>query len=208
MKWVALSWLLRLTTGVGDASHAEYPSAAVEVHAGIPGLDDPDYLAAAFHVHPASAAQVSYSGFVDEVKAGHLDEVRITETKLVGTYKKDCSKLSSPPTIGRKSPPIAFRAMDSGPLVQVLEAQHVNFSGTIPSGNIWTGVLISWGPMLLLFVIYFMAMRRMQKGGGAAQLRPQPREDPRRIGDVWIPSSAMWLVWKRPRESCGRLSIS
>ena len=56
--------------------------------------------------------------------------------------------------------------LDTGPLVQDLEAQHAKFSGSIPSGNLWTGVLISWGPLLLLFVIYFVAMQRMQKGGG------------------------------------------
>ena len=42
----------------------------------------------------------------------------------------------------------------------------MKFSGTIPSGDMWTGVLISWGPLLLLFVIYFVAMRKMQQGGG------------------------------------------
>jgi cell division protease FtsH len=115
---------------------------------------------------PAAPRELSYSDFVNEVKAAHLEDVRITETKLIGTYKKDVLKTLKPPT---KNPQITcdrIPGLDSGPLVQDLEAQHVKFSGAIPSGNIWTGVLISWLPLLLLFVIYFVAMRKMQKGGG------------------------------------------
>ncbi len=115
---------------------------------------------------PPQPRELSYSDFLNEVKAGHLDEVHITETKLIGTYKKDVLKTLKPPT---KNPQIQcdrIPGLDSAPLVQDLEAQHVKFSGTIPSGDIWTGVLISWGPLLLLFVIYFVAMRKMQKGGG------------------------------------------
>ncbi len=115
---------------------------------------------------PAQPRELSYSDFVNEVKAGHLEDVRITQTKLIGTYNKDVLKTLKPPT---KNPQITcdrIPGLDSGPLVQDLEAQHVKFSGTIPSGDIWTGVLISWGPLLLLFVIYFVAMRKMQQGGG------------------------------------------
>jgi cell division protease FtsH len=115
---------------------------------------------------PPQPRELSYSDFLNEVKAGHLQDVRITETKLVGTYKQDVLKTLKPPT---KNPQIAcdrIPGLDSGPLVQELEAQHVKFSGAIPSGNLWLGALISWGPLLLLFVIYGVAMRKMQKGGG------------------------------------------
>jgi cell division protease FtsH len=115
---------------------------------------------------PPQPRELSYSDFLNEVKAGHLDDVRITEEKLVGTYKKDYLKTLKPPA---KTPQITcdrIPGLDTGPLVQDLEAQHVKFSGTIPSSNLWLGFLISWGPLLLLFVIYFVAMRRMQKGGG------------------------------------------
>jgi cell division protease FtsH len=115
---------------------------------------------------PPQPRELSYSDFLNEVKAGHLQDVRITENKLVGTYKQDVLKTLKPST---KNPQIAcdrIPGLDSGPLVQELEAQHVKFSGTIPSGNLWLGALISWGPLLLLFVIYGVAMRKMQKGGG------------------------------------------
>ena len=115
---------------------------------------------------PREARAVSYSDFLNEVKAGHLDTARITETKLVGTYKKDYLKTLKPPANNPEITCDRIPGLDAGMLVQALEAQHVKYSGTTPSGNLWTGVLISWGPLLLLFVIYGVAMRKMQKGGG------------------------------------------
>ncbi len=115
---------------------------------------------------PPQPRELSYSDFLNEVKAGHLDDVHITESKLTGAYKKDYLKTLKPPA---KNPQITcdrIPGLDTGPLVQELETQHVKFSGSIPSSNIWTGLLISWFPLLLLFVIYGVAMRKMQKGGG------------------------------------------
>ena len=114
---------------------------------------------------PPQPREMSYSDFLNEVKAGHLEDVRITENKLVGTYKKDYLKTLKPPANTPRITADRIPGMDTGPLVQQLEMQHVKVSGSIPSGNLWTGVLISWGPLLLLFIIYGVAMRRMQKGG-------------------------------------------
>jgi len=114
---------------------------------------------------PPQPAEVSYSDFLADVKAGQFDNVRITERRLIGTLKKDLLK-------GKKPPPnpqvqcTRIPGLDAGPLVQQLETQNVKFSGTIPQPSWFTDILISWGPLLLLFVIYAVAMRRMQKGGG------------------------------------------
>jgi cell division protease FtsH len=116
---------------------------------------------------PPQPHVVSYSEFLSEVNAGHLDDVRITENKLAGTYKPAYLKTLKPPANKVKQVTCdRIPGLDAGTLVQALQAQHVKFSGTIPSGNLWFGFLISWGPLLLLFVIYWVAMRRMQKGGG------------------------------------------
>jgi cell division protease FtsH len=115
---------------------------------------------------PPQPRMMSYSDFLNEVKAGHLDDVRITENKLVGTYKKDYLKSLKPPANNPQITCDRIPGLDAGQLVQALDAQHVKYSGTIPSNNVWLGFLISWGPLLLLFVIYAVAMRKMQKGGG------------------------------------------
>ncbi len=113
---------------------------------------------------PPQPRELSYSDFLNEVKAGHLEDVRVTERQLIGTLNKEALK-------GKKgeSPQIRctrIPGLDAGPLVQVLEAHKVKYSGTIPSESGWMEILISWGPLLLLFIIYGVAMRRMQAGGG------------------------------------------
>ncbi|HTX38220.1 MAG TPA: ATP-dependent zinc metalloprotease FtsH [Bryobacteraceae bacterium] len=114
---------------------------------------------------PPQPQQVSYSDFVADLKAGQFEDVRITETQLIGTVKKDLLK-------GKKGPqnPLVecsrIPGLSATPVVQELEAQKVKFSGTIPQTSWLTDLLISWGPLLLLFVIYAVAMRRMQRGGG------------------------------------------
>lgn len=116
---------------------------------------------------PVPPRQVSYSDFMDEVKAGHLEQVHITEQHLLGTLKKDQLKQTN-----KKTPPnpliecSRIPGLSAAPLVQELEAEHLNFSGTISEPSIWGTLLISWGPILLLIVIYFIAMRRMQQRGG------------------------------------------
>ena len=114
---------------------------------------------------PPQPKELSYSDFLGEVKAGHLQDVRITERQLIGTLKKDVVKNQKGPQ-NLQIQCTRIPGLDAGPLVQELQAQGVKFSGTIPTESWWTGFLISWGPLLLLFVIYWVAMSRMQKGGG------------------------------------------
>jgi cell division protease FtsH len=116
-------------------------------------------------VSPAQPREMSYSDFLAELKAGHLEDVRITERQLVGTLKKEAVKDKKNPQ-NTQIQCTRIPGLDAGPMVQELEAQKVKFSGTIPAPSWWTGLLIDWGPLLLLFVIYFVAMRKMQKGGG------------------------------------------
>ena len=115
---------------------------------------------------PSHPREVSYSDFLNEVKAGHLEDVRITERQLVGTLNKGALKTSD-----KKAPPNPriecerIPGLDAGSLVAELEAQKVKFSGKIPSPSVFSSLLVMWGPLLLLFIIYVVAMRRMQKGG-------------------------------------------
>jgi cell division protease FtsH len=114
---------------------------------------------------PPAPHELSYSDFLSEVKAGHLDRVRITERRLVGTLKSDQLKGKKGPV----NPQIAcsrIPGLDAGPLVQELEAQHVKFSGNIPGPSFWMEFLVSWGPLFLLFLLYAGAMWKMQQKGG------------------------------------------
>ena len=131
------------------------------------------FISALWFLHtsmtPPQPREVSYDEFMSELKAGHLVDVSITERQLVGDLKKDLLKNKKPP----ENPQIEcsrIPGLEAGPLVQELEALKVKFSGSIPAPSWWAGLLISWGPMLLLFGIYFVAMWRMQKGGGPLSL--------------------------------------
>lgn len=111
---------------------------------------------------PSQPREVSYSDFLGEVKAGHVADVRITERQLVGTLKKQ-SKGNAPAKVIRCT---RIPGLDIAPVVRELETQKIGISGTIPAPSWWTGLLISWGPLLFLVVLYWVAMRRMQAGGG------------------------------------------
>ncbi len=114
---------------------------------------------------PPKVKEVSYSDFLNEVKAGHLEEVQVTERQLIGKLKKENQK-NNKAAVNSQIQCTRIPGLDAGPLVQELEAQKVKFSGNIPAASWWTEILISWGPLLLLLVIYGVAMRRMQQGGG------------------------------------------
>ena len=116
--------------------------------------------------NPAQPKEMSYSDFLAEISAGHLDEVRITGRQLIGTLKKDQLKGNGKTPVNPEIACTRIPGLDAGPVVQALETQHVRFSGVIESPSWWTGLLISWGPMLLLFLIYGYAMWRMQQKGG------------------------------------------
>jgi cell division protease FtsH len=110
--------------------------------------------------------EMSYSDFLEQIKLGHLQEVQIGERQLVGVLKPEETKGKKGSAANSHIVCTRIPGLDTAPLVQELAAQHVKYSGKIPAPSWWTGLLIGWGPLLLLFGIYFYAMRRMQKGGG------------------------------------------
>jgi cell division protease FtsH len=111
----------------------------------------------------ASPRQISYSQFLAEVSAGHLKEVHITETKLSGQLKPDYvkkSKIANPQIQCSRIP-----GLDAGPLVQLLESQHVQYSGTVPTPSWWMEALLFFGPLLLIFIVLGVVAWRMQRRG-------------------------------------------
>ena len=105
--------------------------------------------------------QVSYSEFLAEVRAGHVDKVRIDQTSLTATLKKEDIKKDQPPQILAERLP----GIDETSLLQDLEAQNVTFSGHVEQAGWWASIL-SWViPLLFLVLIYGYGMRRMAGGG-------------------------------------------
>ncbi len=106
---------------------------------------------------------VSYSEFLNEIRAGHLSDVQITERELIGTLKGDPSKPQAhPPTIKATRLP----GVDESELPKELEAHPVKFGGRIEQGS-WFWNMLAWlFPLLFILVIYGIGMRRLAQGAG------------------------------------------
>src|SRR5579884_1055481 len=93
---------------------------------------------------PGTAA-VSYSDFVKEIRADHLQRVVITPTQLVGIRKPDQVK-------GRNVPPaiVATRLpdVDHTELLRELEEHHITIAGEMNSGAGIGTWLMAWLPFV------------------------------------------------------------
>src|SRR6478672_4663161 len=106
--------------------------------------------------------EIKFSEFVQYVKDGKVADVTFkADNLIVGTFKD-----ASPD--GRKF----FETVGDTENAKVFEILEKN--NIIPNYEraektpIWQQVLISWFPMLLLFVFFFLFMRQIQVGGGKA----------------------------------------
>jgi cell division protease FtsH len=109
--------------------------------------------------------EVPYSNFVNEIRADHLTEVRITDQELLGKLKPDAVKAE-----GGARMIVATRlpGIDDTVLLKDLEAHQVKFSGHIESNSWWTDILLWWVlPTLFFVAIYSYGMRRMAQSPGS-----------------------------------------
>ena len=109
--------------------------------------------------------EVSYSEFLNELRADHLTEVQITERELIGILKADPAHPKSRPelTITANRLP----GVDEATLLKELEAHPVKFAGHIESKP-WIWNLLGWlFPFLFIVFIYTIGMRRLTQGRGA-----------------------------------------
>ncbi len=121
------------------------------------------YLSTRFY-QGTGPKEVSYSEFLNEIRAGHLSDVQITERELIGVLKEESSK----PEQARKATIKATRlpGVDESELLKVLEAHPVKFGGRIEQGS-WFWNMLAWlFPLLFILLIYGIGMRRLAQGTG------------------------------------------
>lgn len=109
--------------------------------------------------------EVNFSEFNKAVTEGKVKEVTIKGDTLVGTYKEP-----QPPD-GKKYFETVIDAGRSGALDwnEYFGKYGVQFSYERNEKTpFWQQILISWFPMLLLFIVFFLFMRQIQIGGGKA----------------------------------------
>ena len=105
---------------------------------------------------------IKFSEFVGQVKEGKVADVTFkADNDIVGTYKDagpDGSKGFE--TVGDTENAKVFEILEKNNIIPNYERAEKT--------PIWQQVLISWFPMLLLFVFFFLFMRQIQVGGGKA----------------------------------------
>lgn len=103
-------------------------------------------------------AEIAYSDFMADAKAGNISEVTIQGQRLTGTSNAGGEKFQV--TIPNEEN-----------VVERLDGTNVRISAVEPEGEKISAfsVLLSWFPMLLLIGVWIFFMRQMQgKGGGGA----------------------------------------
>jgi len=121
------------------------------------------FLVKVFDPENRSRKEIGFSQFVQLVKEGKVEDVTFkADNLIVGSFKE-------PGPDGKKR---HFESIGDTSNSKVFEILQEN--GIIPNYEraektpIWQQVLISWFPMLLLFLFFFLFIRQMQVGGGKA----------------------------------------
>jgi cell division protease FtsH len=99
--------------------------------------------------------EIVFSDFMTRLKAGGVEEVTIKENHITGRLKD-----------GKKFKTYAPEYHD---LVNILESQNVKITAKPADQNPWYWHLFfSWGPFILLILVWIFFMRQMQAGGNRA----------------------------------------
>ncbi|MDY0004433.1 MAG: ATP-dependent zinc metalloprotease FtsH [Polyangia bacterium] len=112
---------------------------------------------------PSDAKKLQFSEFMADVneRPQTFEKVAIRGNEIKGKYKSDAGGDKS----GRK-----FRSYGllSPQLLERLDKNGVKYDVEEKEESIWPHLLISWLPMLVLFLIFFFVIRQLQAGGGKA----------------------------------------
>ncbi len=114
----------------------------------------------------SSSMEITYSDFLDLLEKGQVESVEIGSDQIDITLKSEA--LSD--YLGSSSADVTYYTgnPDDPNLVARLDQAGVSFSQEIPnttSSMIWS-LIISFAPLILIWVIFFFAMRRMSNNSG------------------------------------------
>ncbi|MDX8387161.1 MAG: ATP-dependent zinc metalloprotease FtsH [Ghiorsea sp.] len=105
---------------------------------------------------PMSKSQaLSYTGFIEKVDQGMVDEVVIQDKQATGHFRDGSGNLQR----------FELELPNDPTLVQRLIDHKVEVKASHREESIFLTILISWFPMLLLIGVWIFFMRQMQGGG-------------------------------------------
>ena len=100
--------------------------------------------------------EIKFSTFVRDVENGvRFEDVKIVGNRVKGKYQDGQRKFK---TYGLISPE----------LLEKMDQEQVDYQIDKEEESMWPSLLISWLPMLLLFVLFFVFLRQLQGGAGKA----------------------------------------
>ena len=109
-----------------------------------------------YNTSDETVQEVKFSTFVRDVENGvRFEEVKIVGNRVKGKYADGQRKFK---TYGLVSPE----------LLEKLDQEQVDYQIDKEEESMWPSLLISWLPMLLLFVLFFVFLRQLQGGAGKA----------------------------------------
>src|SRR3990167_583401 len=113
-----------------------------------------------FNTKPTLRKPITFSEFLNSVKADQVEEVTVQGEEYIGKYKEGVKDGSYFSTSGPAGSEKALELITAS-------AARVEFKKEAET-PIWQQLLFSWLPMILLFVFFFFFMRQIQIGGGKA----------------------------------------
>lgn len=114
-----------------------------------------------FQENPGSRKKITYSQFVEAVEKGQIQKVTLVEGKseINGYFKPEFDNGKKFYLVGNTGEPTFNLLREYGITPDYDKKEDQSLAMTF---------LISWGPMLLLFVIFYFFLRQIQAGGGKA----------------------------------------
>ncbi len=113
-----------------------------------------------FNGQKQKSVEIPFSTFVQELESKKIAEVTFKgEQGITGKYKPDFKEGRYFKTTGTTGAEAFKLVRDNGITPNYDEAEKT---------PLWQQILISWGPVILLFILFIVFMRNLQAGGGKA----------------------------------------
>jgi len=107
--------------------------------------------------------EIPYSEFKSLLREGRVTEVKIKSDTIVGKYIEDINT-------NRTSLFKTYRVLEDTKLVEELENKNVRFTAVGDRGSWVWSVLLNFGPVVLIFILWYLWTKQLQSGGKQAMM--------------------------------------
>jgi cell division protease FtsH len=124
----------------------------------------------AFTVQVHEPRRVTYSEFLNELDAGHIQRASLREEEIVAalnTTAKAADGKPAPKAAANEIVTSRLPRIDETRLLETMRQKRVEFSGQVDRPTWWSTLLFGWLlPFVAVFGLWSFAMRRMAKSSG------------------------------------------